>query len=78
MAAINLTPIKSSAIVAHGHDPETGKMQVQLHNGKIYEYDDVGLDKYAAFTGAASPGSFWNSRIKPHHNHREIVKKTKD
>lgn len=69
---MKLTPIKSSAIQAHGHDPATGKMRVQLHNGKIYEYDDVPLEKYAAFTGAASPGSFWNSRIKSAHVHREI------
>jgi hypothetical protein len=71
---MNLTPIKSSAIKAHGHDPATGKMRVELHNGKVYEYDDVSLDKYAAFTGAASPGAFWNSKIKAGHPHREIQK----
>lgn len=74
---MKLSPIKSSAIAAHGHDPQTGKMRVQLHNGRIYEYDDVGLDKYAAFTGSASPGKFWNDKIKANHNHREIIPETK-
>lgn len=69
---MKLEPIKSSAIVAHGYDPATGKMRVKLHNGRVYEYNDVGLDKYVAFTGAASPGAFWNSRIKTLHTHREI------
>lgn len=69
---MNLTPIKSSALAAHGHDPETGKMRVQLHNGKVYEYDDVGLEKYAAFTGSMSPGKFWNERIKGAHEGRLI------
>lgn len=69
---MQLTPIKSSAIAAHGHDPATGKMRVELHNGKVYEYQDVSLDKYAAFTGAASPGAFWNSKIKANHTHTEI------
>lgn len=70
---MKLDPIKgSSAIAAAGHDPATGEMQVQLHNGKIYSYSDVSLEKYAAFTGAKSPGTFWNSRIKTGHQHREI------
>lgn len=70
---MKLTPIQSSAIKAAGYDPSTGKMQVQTHRGKIYEYDGVSLEKYAAFTGAASPGSFWNSRIKSGHQHRDIT-----
>ena len=69
---MNLTPIKSSALAAHGHDPETGKMRVKLHNGRVYEYDDVPLEKYAAFTGAASAGKFWNENIKRNHVGREI------
>lgn len=72
---MKMTPVKSSAITHHGYDPGTNKMRVTTHSGKTYEYDDVPLDRYAAFTGAASPGSFWNSRIKANHNGREITKK---
>lgn len=69
----DLTPVKgSSAIQAQGYDPETGTLTVQLHNGKRYAYSDVSLEKYAAFTGAASMGSFWNSKIKTAHQHQEI------
>lgn len=72
---MKMTPVKSSAITHHGYDPATNKMRVTTHSGKTYEYDDVPIDRYAAFTGAASPGSFWNSRIKANHTGREIAKK---
>ena len=72
---MKMEPIESSAITHHGYDTETGKMRVRTHSGKTYEYDGVSLEKYAAFTGAASPGAFWNSRIKSGHQVREIAPK---
>lgn len=75
---MKMHPITSSAIRAHGHDPATGKMRVELHNGKTYDYSDVSLEKYAAFTGAASPGAFWNKRIKGGHMAHEIKQKSEE
>lgn len=75
--AIEMQPIKSSALLAHGYDPETGTLRVQLHNGKTYEYEGVPVEKYVAFTGAASPGAFWNSRIKTGHQVRDVTPKPK-
>lgn len=69
---ITLSPIESTALQAHGYDEASQTLRVQLHNGKVYDYHSVSLEKYAAFTGAESPGRFWNSRIKPIHAHTEI------
>lgn len=70
---MKLTPIAdSSMLAAHGHDPETGKLRVQFKNGATYEYDGIPLEKYAAFTGAASPGSFFNKRIKDAYPGRKV------
>lgn len=70
---MKLEPVKgSSAIQAQGYDPATGTLTVQLHNGKRYAYKDVSPEKYVAFTGAASMGSFWNSKIKSMHQHAEL------
>lgn len=70
---ISMQPIQgSSAIQAAGYDEASQTMAVQLHNGKVYHYDNVPVDRYAAFTGAESPGKFWNSRIKPNHAHAEV------
>ncbi len=72
---MKLDPVQGSSVIkAQGYDPATGKLRVELHSGKTYEYTDVSVDKYAAFTGAASPGAFWNAKIKSGHPHREIPK----
>lgn len=70
---MKLTPIEgSSVIAAAGHDPATSTMRVKLHNGKVYEHADVPLEKFAAFTGAASPGTFWNKRIQGKHETKKV------
>lgn len=70
---MKLTPVKgSSAIKAQAYDPETRTLRVQTHAGKVYEYDSVPMERYAAFTGAASMGHYWNSRIKPNHEGKEV------
>lgn len=64
----------SSAIAGHSYNPDTRKMRVTF-KGKTpstYEYDDVPLEKYAAFTGAASMGAFHNKKIKPNHVGRKV------
>lgn len=70
---MKLDPVAGSSVIkAAGHDPATGKMRVHLHNGNTYEYGDVPLEKFAAFTGAASPGQYWNKRIKGAHGQRKV------
>lgn len=67
MADIPLTPIKSSMIQAHGYDQASRTMRVQYANGAVHDYADVPFEKYHAFTGAQSPGGYFNKKIKPHH-----------
>ena len=70
---MKLEPVQGSTVIqAQAYDPTTRKLRVQLHSGKVYDYHDVSLEKYAAFTGAASPGAFWNSKIKGFHNHTPV------
>lgn len=70
---MKLTDVKgSSVIAAHGYDPGTGKLRVKTHTGHIYEHEGVSVEKYAAFTGAASPGTFWNKKIQPLHKAKKI------
>ncbi len=68
---IPLTEVDSSAIAAHGYDPETGVMRVKFRSGDIYDHD-VSPETYAAFTGSASLGSFFNKKIRPHAQGRKI------
>lgn len=70
---MKLTPIEGSSVIkAHGYDPATGRLQIQFPNGSVHEFGDVSAEKYAAFTGASSPGKFFNSKIRPHHQGRKV------
>lgn len=76
MPQFPMTEVTSSVIHSHGYDPETQKMRVTLHNkgkpGDTWEYDDVSPEKYAAFTGAASHGTFYTKKIKNMHLGRKV------
>ena len=46
-------------------------MRVKFRSGDIYDHD-VSPETYAAFTGSASLGSFFNKKIRPHAQGRKI------
>lgn len=62
-----MTPIESSWLKGSHYDPQSRVLTVQYHGGKTYRHEDVPAEKYEAFTGAASPGSFYNAKIKNNH-----------
>ena len=65
---MKITPVTGSSMIAgHAYDPETQTMKVKMRNGATYEHPDIPPQTYAAFSGAASPGQFYNKRIKPVH-----------
>lgn len=67
-----MTPIKSSFLKAHDYDPTSRVLTIEYQNGARYRHHDVPADKFEAFIGAASPGSFYNKRIKDHHPGRKV------
>ena len=68
-----LAPIKSSMFSGHHYDPATRQMTVQFKNGAIHQYDDVPMEKHEAFTGAFSPGQFFNEKIKSNYASRKVA-----
>ena len=67
-----MTPIESYMLSGHHYDPNTRVMTVQFKNGAIHEYHDVSIEKHTAFTGALSPGNYFNQRIKSNHIGRKL------
>ena len=57
----------TSGDVGYHYDPTTSTLHVEFSNGAVYRVDDVPIDKAEAFTGSASPGSFYNSKIRSNH-----------
>jgi hypothetical protein len=68
-----LVPIESSMFSGHHYDPQTRQMTVQFKNGAVHIYDDVPLEKHVAFTENASPGRYFNERIKSQYASRKIA-----
>lgn len=58
-------PVKSSNIKTAGYDPIRKKMEVEFHDGAVYEFDGVSRETFRSFENAESKGSFFQSRIRP-------------
>jgi hypothetical protein len=54
------------------YDPNSRVLTVKFRNGAVHQYDDVGADKHDAFIGSASPGKFFNAKIKDNHLGRKL------
>jgi len=67
-----MTPIDSTWLDAHHYDPDARVLTVRYKNGDTYRHEDVPAEKVEAFTGAASPGSFYNSKIKSNHPGKKL------
>lgn len=63
-------PVSSSRIASIGW--ENNIMEVQFHNGSIYQYYDVGEEEYKSFLVSPSLGSAL-SRLDKIHRYSRIV-----
>ena len=67
-----MTPIASSMLESHHYNPDSRVLTVKFRNGAMHQYDDVPADKHFAFVGAASPGRYFNDKIKSNHAGRKV------
>lgn len=59
-----MLPVNSSMAKAIGYDNESQTLQVEFHNGAIYQYSDVESETWESLQAADSTGKFFNSDIK--------------
>lgn len=64
--------LESSSLRSAGYDPDTQVLETEYVNGGVYHYYDVPEFVFRQLLRAPSPGSFLNSRIKPHYSFREV------
>lgn len=62
----------STSVASAGYDPEARVLEVEFHNGGVYQYLDVPGGEYEEFRGAESKGHFLNTEIKPNHRYRRL------
>lgn len=66
-------PVISNSIRTIGYDDETGKLEVEFHNGRRYVSDrPVGQRLFRRFINATSFGGFFHSEIRPQFKMNEV------
>lgn len=65
---MNRTPVTSSNIVAIGHDKATMTLEIEFHNGKVWQYQPVTEHAYLEMLKSDSITKFFNKNIKDNTN----------
>lgn len=53
--------------------PEGGTLEVEFHNGGIYQYEGVPRSVYTLLMSASSKGRFLHECVKPLYSYRKVA-----
>jgi hypothetical protein len=62
--------VSSSLLRSVGYDPDQQLLEVELQDGKIYQYTDIPEQTYRGLMEADSLGRYFNYNIRGHHYDR--------
>ncbi len=65
--------VQSRTIRSIGYDPEARILEVELHDGKVYNYKNVPINMYVSLMKASSHEDFILQRIKPNYPYKTIT-----
>lgn len=66
-------PVTSSNLKSVGYDPESAMLEIEFHDGSIYQYSGVPQDVYKALMAAASLGSFLHKHIRGKYSYHKVM-----
>ncbi|MBZ5568932.1 MAG: KTSC domain-containing protein [Acidobacteriia bacterium] len=66
------TAVSSSNIASIGYDSDSGTLEVEFTNGKVYQYFNVPPDVAARLLAAPSIGRFFNSYVRETFTHIKL------
>lgn len=58
------TPVESSNISSIGYDEDSSTVEIEFHNGTIYQYFDVPASVYKGIMEAGSKGQYFAQHVK--------------
>lgn len=58
------TPVSSSNISSIGYDSDSQVLQIEFHDGSVYDYSGVPPDEHAGIMSADSKGKYLHANIK--------------
>lgn len=68
---LEFQPITSSMFEGYHYDAENRELTMKYKNGAVHTYEDVDQGKVSTMVESASPGKFFNDRIKGLHASRK-------
>ena len=57
-------PVASSSIAAVGYDEATRTLEIEFHNGRIYQFFDIPPQMAVALRAAPSHGAYFNKYLR--------------
>ena len=66
-------PVSSSNIKSVGYDLDSTLLEIEFHDGSIYQYSSVPQDVYKALMAAASLGSFLHKHIRGKYSYHKVM-----
>jgi hypothetical protein len=69
---MNRIPVSSSNVAAVGYDQATMTLEVEFHNGSVYQYFDVPSTICQGLMNAGSVGSYLSQNIKNSYRYTKL------
>lgn len=64
MKRMEREPVSSSLVESVGYDPDEEMLEVELKNGRVYQYLEVPESTFQEFLAADSLGRYFNRHIR--------------
>ena len=65
-------PVRSSNIKSIGYDEETKVLEVEFHDGSVYQYYSVPASVHQGLMAAASHGNYFHKHIRDEYRCRQV------
>ncbi|PMB18870.1 KTSC domain-containing protein [Fischerella thermalis] len=70
--SIPMLPMNSSMANAIGYDSDRNILQIEFHNGAVYQYSDIDEDTWQDLHQADSIGKFFNENVRGKYQYERI------
>jgi len=69
---MNREPVESSNLNSVGYDPDTKTLEIEFHDGGIYQYFDIPANVYSGLISAPSKGKYHHKFIKSAYRYKKV------
>ena len=69
---MNREPVVSSNLVSVGYDPNSYTLEIELMDGRIYQYFDVPEQVYDELLNANSAGQYFHRQVRGVYNYARL------